>query len=78
LLDMGEVGDPGDPGEVGDTMMVKLLGRQPRLESLEATTSCYLVVASLFKEQNSDQRLVRYFLRVKKILRAALPIAGLI
>jgi hypothetical protein len=58
---MGEV---GEVGEVGDILPVKLLGRQPRLESLEAITSWYLVVASL-KELNRAKSLVRNSPRVK-------------
>jgi hypothetical protein len=39
----------GEVGEVGGIMLVKLLGRQGRHESLEATASRNLVVASLLK-----------------------------
>jgi len=43
----------------------KLLGRQRRLESLEATTSWYLVVA-LLKELDKADKLLRNSRHVKK------------
>lgn len=66
------MGEAGGAGGAGGIMPVKFLGRQLRLESPEAITSWYLVMASL-KELNRRESLIRNSPSVKKILLIAFP-----